>query len=159
MDGSPNFLFFTFQLLPSCILFPLHILKFLIALVVVLFLAGKLKFWLMVEVVKFGNKDFCEDKKKTMIEWSNLWIALVRDKKMENIFPGKEAVNLSILLSGNKILKNILTIVLCITESNSSRSLMNSTCKSRGWIYMLLNNALLLSEPEIQVVMLSKSKR
>lgn len=68
MDGSPNFLFFTFQLLPSCILFPLHILKFLIALVVVLFLAGKLKFWLMVEVVKFGNKDFCEDKKKTMIE-------------------------------------------------------------------------------------------
>lgn len=47
---------------------------------------------------------------------------------MENIFPGKEAVNLSILLSGNKILKNILTIVLCI----SSRSLMNSTCKSRG---------------------------
>lgn len=52
--------------------FFLHTLKLFIAVMVVLFLCGKLKFWLTVNVVKFGSIGFCEDKENVIVGRSEL---------------------------------------------------------------------------------------
>lgn len=94
MALSTQVLFLTFQLLLPCIPFSLHTLKLLISLMVVVLLCGKLKFWLMVKVVKFGSIGFCKDKENVMILGrSYLWMALITDKKIGDVCPGKKPVN------------------------------------------------------------------